>query len=384
MHLRTFLVLCVASIRLTQLATAQTVLAFDGSRCYAGANQYWLTGSGMTAPYGQLISHGYTVQTTSLITAAGLSGVKVFFTGTLNRGSTLSATEAADLQTWVAGGGSLLFMGENDLWATLDGQLMALFSAGSYGGQYNASGVTMTIAAPTHPMISGPFGTVTNLTGFNTPGRWVSMPSSVAVVATNPDGSGALLAFQYGAGRVVFANDTNYFEYPPAYGANEVILWDNTIDWLAHASCTGSIASYCTSSTTTHSCNPVMSATGMPSAAASSGFTLACSSVEGVKSGIIFYGVGGATAAPWASGSSSVLCVKAPTQRTTTQNSGGTINACDGSLSIDFLAFMAAHPAALGQPLAAGQQYNAQSWFRDPPAPKTTNLSNGIQFTLCP
>jgi hypothetical protein len=27
---------------------------------------------------------------------------------------------------------------------------------------------------------------------------------------------------------------------------------------------------------------------------------------------------------------------------------------------------------------------NAQAWFRDPPAPGTTNLSNGLQFTMCP
>jgi hypothetical protein len=25
-----------------------------------------------------------------------------------------------------------------------------------------------------------------------------------------------------------------------------------------------------------------------------------------------------------------------------------------------------------------------QAWFRDPPAPGTTNLSNGLQFRTCP
>ena len=83
-------------------------------------------------------------------------------------------------------------------------------------------------------------------------------------------------------------------------------------------------------------------------------------------------------------GSTSFLCLKAPVQRMNGQNSGGTVNGCDGMLSTDFLAFMAANPTALGQPITAGQQYDAQAWFRDPPAPKTTNLSDGVHWTMCP
>jgi hypothetical protein len=78
------------------------------------------------------------------------------------------------------------------------------------------------------------------------------------------------------------------------------------------------------------------------------------------------------------------LCVKAPVQRTPTQSSGGTADACDGTLAIDFLDYLATHPSALGQPMAAGVICNAQTWFRDPPAPGTTNLSDGLQWTMCP
>jgi hypothetical protein len=67
-----------------------------------------------------------------------------------------------------------------------------------------------------------------------------------------------------------------------------------------------------------------------------------------------------------------------------TQNTGGTDGACDGTLSEDWLAFVAAHPGALGAPFAAGQTVNAQGWFRDPPAAKTTSLSNGLEFTVGP
>ncbi len=141
---------------------------------------------------------------------------------------------------------------------------------------------------------------------------------------------------------------------------------------------------YCTAGTTSNGCTASLSAVGVPSVAANAGFTLTASGVEGQQNGLIFYGVSGPNAALWAAGNSSFLCVKSPLQRTTTQASGGTSGACDGALSLDFLDFIATHPGALGQPLSAGDLVWWQAWFRDPPAPGTTNLSDGLQATLCP
>ncbi len=50
---------------------------------------------------------------------------------------------------------------------------------------------------------------------------------------------------------------------------------------------------------------------------------------------------------------------------------------------LDFNAWRAANPGALGNPFVAGQVFHAQGWFRDPGAPKQTNLSDGLRFTLC-
>jgi hypothetical protein len=144
------------------------------------------------------------------------------------------------------------------------------------------------------------------------------------------------------------------------------------------------VFAYCTAGTTTNGCTPSMSATGTPSIAAISGFTLTASNVEGQKTGLIFYGISGPKASPWAPGNTSFLCVKSPTQRMPSANSGGTADACDGSLSVDWLDYLATHPGALGTPFGAGQVVNAQTWFRDPPAPNTTNLSDGLQFLTCP
>ena len=135
--------------------------------------------------------------------------------------------------------------------------------------------------------------------------------------------------------------------------------------------------------TVTVGCNSVASFTGTPSATSASAFTIDFASLNGQVNGVVFYGVNGQVANIWALGSSSFLCVKTPVQRMPSQSSGGTAGACNGSFTEDWNAYMSSHPAALGQPLAAGQVINAQAWYRDPPAPGTTNLSGGLQFTVC-
>jgi hypothetical protein len=160
---------------------------------------------------------------------------------------------------------------------------------------------------------------------------------------------------------------------------------DSGDSYLAKWGCpvTSSGTAYCTAGTTTNGCMPAISGTGSASASAGSGFAISVAGVDGQKFGLLFYGVNGAKAAPWGAGTS-YLCIEAPLKRMSTQNSGGTAGACDGMLSEDWNAFIAAHPNALGQPFAAGATVWAQGWFRDPPAPKGTNLSDGLVFQLLP
>jgi hypothetical protein len=141
---------------------------------------------------------------------------------------------------------------------------------------------------------------------------------------------------------------------------------------------------YCTAGTSSSGCVPTLGVLGQPFASQSSGYVISAVNVEGQKSGVVFYSLSGPTASPWAVGSSSFLCVKAPTQRTSPLGSGGTAGACDGVLSLDFAAWVAANPSALGAPFAAGDIVNAQVWYRDPPAVKTTNLTGALQFTFAP
>ncbi|MCC7012311.1 MAG: PD40 domain-containing protein [Planctomycetes bacterium] len=168
--------------------------------------------------------------------------------------------------------------------------------------------------------------------------------------------------------------------------ASNLVAFDlnNTADIFVRDRGAEQPVAYCTAGTTSAGCVPAIGASGTPSAAASSGFTLTVSALEGQRAGLLFYGTSGSSAWPWAASSTSFMCVKQPTQRLPLQNSGGTSAACNGAFASDCLAFMAANPSALGQPLTPGATFYAQAWFRDPPAAKSTNLSNALMFTLVP
>ena len=138
------------------------------------------------------------------------------------------------------------------------------------------------------------------------------------------------------------------------------------------------VTNYCTAGTTGNGCIATISAIGTASATASSGFQVAVDNVEGQKLGIIFWGPT-SQAAPWGAGSS-YLCVAAPVKRTGNQASGGTAGLCDGSFALDFNAWMAANPTKAP---GMGEVVYMQAWFRDPPSPKTTSLSDGLRFVMC-
>jgi hypothetical protein len=190
------------------------------------------------------------------------------------------------------------------------------------------------------------------------------MSSSVSSLAVFDDGTG--LPSLYAGGSFLGAIDS---------GDSYLAKWGCPV--------TPSGTVYCTAGTTTHGCVPAIGGSGSASASAGSGFTISVAEVEGQKAGLLFYGVNGAKEASWGAGTS-FLCIQAPLKRMSTQDSGGTGGACDGVLAEDWNAYIAAHPNALGQPFAAGATVWAQGWFRDPPAPKSTNLSDALVFQLLP
>jgi hypothetical protein len=198
-----------------------------------------------------------------------------------------------------------------------------------------------------------------------------------------------VLQFDITPGRAVIRRDgVQIFDVlDPAIGAGRIGFYSFSQDAVAFSNVSIAPAGpllYCTAGTSTNGCVPAITASGTPSLAANAGYSLSVSNLEGQKQGLFFYGVGGAAIAPWAPTSSSFLCVKSPTQRLPALSSGGVSGQCNGAFSQDWLAYLNANPLTLGAPFVPGTPINAQAWYRDPAAPKTTNLSNALEFVLVP
>jgi formylglycine-generating enzyme required for sulfatase activity len=143
---------------------------------------------------------------------------------------------------------------------------------------------------------------------------------------------------------------------------------------------------YCTAGVSTNFCIAQISANAQPNVANSAGCVITTSGLPGNRQGQVFYGIdnSGFTPSVWGGPvASSFLCVKAPTKRLgAALNSGGTAGQCNGTFVVDWDAFQAADPTALGNPWAFGDKVFVQSWYRDPLAAKTSNLSNALELTM--
>ncbi len=144
---------------------------------------------------------------------------------------------------------------------------------------------------------------------------------------------------------------------------------------------------YCSPKFTSNFCLPNIRGNGMSSATANSGFTVFADDVINNKPGILLYTDGGRASIPFQGGS---LCVGSPTRRSVGLNSGGAPAGqdCSGIYSIDTNAFaqgmLGGNPAAFL--LTPGTIVDAQFWGRDPgfSPPNNTQLSGGLEFTVCP
>ncbi len=177
---------------------------------------------------------------------------------------------------------------------------------------------------------------------------------------------------------------TGATQSPPFSGfINTPRVWNGTWRYNCPG---GTPTAYCTAGTTTNGCVPSISATAQPSASFATTPVIDISDVEGQKQGLVFYGVdnSGFSPLPWSPTSTSFFCVKSPVQRSFVQNSGGTANSCTGTMVLDWNLFQQTFPNPLGSPFSAGDRIYAQAWFRDPPAPRTTNLSNALELTVGP
>jgi hypothetical protein len=114
---------------------------------------------------------------------------------------------------------------------------------------------------------------------------------------------------------------------------------------------------------------------GTPSATAGSGFEVMAQGLDAKRVGLLFYGTSGPWGQPLPDG---FLCVKTPIVRAQVSTSGGTTG-CDGSLSMDFNAWIA---SGADPTLVAGQSVHAQGWFRN--SAGTGQLSDALALLIEP
>jgi hypothetical protein len=139
---------------------------------------------------------------------------------------------------------------------------------------------------------------------------------------------------------------------------------------------------YCTAKANSCGSLPSMSASGLPSASATGGFTVAVDNARAQKFGLLIYGTTGRANLPFSGG---ILCMATPIRRTiAVADATGTPGLCDGRLAIDMNAFAAGQLG--GNPLPAllvsGTVVDCQFWGRDTPG--TALLSNAAEYTIQP
>ncbi len=135
---------------------------------------------------------------------------------------------------------------------------------------------------------------------------------------------------------------------------------------------------YCTPKVSSSGCVPALTASGVPSLSAPSGFTIQSAQIETAANGLMFFGTTGQNNAPFQDG---FLCVSAPLHRLGIQNSAGAA-ACQGTFAYSLADLLA--NATGGSLITLGQTVDCQTWFRDPPALSTTGLTAGLEFQACP
>ena len=182
---------------------------------------------------------------------------------------------------------------------------------------------------------------------------------------------------------------------PPSAGAPQGLFVGGSFDMVGTTSsefvarlddpCTCSVVNYCTAGTSASGCQALITASGVPSATLSSGFTLAIQDMEGDKNGLFFYGTNGKQANPWGNGTSYV-CVVPPRVRGGLLTGVGTPGACDGAFAQDLNArWCVTCPKPAHNP-GAGAVMQAQFWYRDPQntSNQSSSMSDAVEFTVCP
>ena len=142
-------------------------------------------------------------------------------------------------------------------------------------------------------------------------------------------------------------------------------------------------ATYCASSTTSiPGCSAAVFASGTPSLGNPAGFVINSGSIPGGnRIGVLYFSDQARASTPMGT-QGGLICVATTTPYVLTlpTKGGGTVGACNGSLSSSLQAMVAANSSIV----VVGKTLRAAFLFRDPGSADTFGLSNAIEFSVCP
>ena len=139
----------------------------------------------------------------------------------------------------------------------------------------------------------------------------------------------------------------------------------------------GCLAVYCSSETNSAGCAPALVGSGEPTFGGGAGLEVRAQGLINQQAGTLLWGLQ-PRSTPFLGGT---LCISAPLVRTSVQGTQGNVGPpdCSGTLAFVF------DPAYLAlQGLGPGTIVRTQVWSRDPGDPDASNLSNALEFTVCP
>ena len=142
---------------------------------------------------------------------------------------------------------------------------------------------------------------------------------------------------------------------------------------------------YCTAGVSAAGCQASIGHAGVPSASATSGFSLVATGVEGSKDGLFFFGTNGRQANSWGNGTS-FQCVAPPVMRGGLLTGSGTTGLCDGAFSQDLNALWCPSCPKPQKNPGACATVQAQLWYRDPGSTSNqpTSFSDALEFVVSP
>lgn len=164
-------------------------------------------GAGGTVPKANLITD--TAGAVGSVDASLLANFDVFFIGWFNDPNVNAFTpaELTAMQTWVNGGGTMIITCDDN---THDA-VCAAFGHPATSGSPGINPIVPTATGASHPLFSGPFGTVTAINEVGTQGAFTSTAGATVLAQDSTPGTPlpVVLVQQIGAGHVVFLADVD-------------------------------------------------------------------------------------------------------------------------------------------------------------------------------